>query len=134
MFECVGCGKVCAGRVGRKFCSNACQRRKQQRDLVEAWLATGQGYPASKRGHYVRSFLMLEQRGRCAVCDGPDTWCDRELVFVLDHIDGDADNNVRANLRLVCPNCDSQLTTYKNRNSGRGRYARRQRYASGQSY
>nr|WP_238950618.1 HNH endonuclease [Mycobacterium sp. IDR2000157661] len=32
----------------------------------------------------------------------------------MDHIDGDADNNRRENLRLICPNCD-----------------RRQRYAAG---
>lgn len=32
------------------------------------------------------------------------------------HIDGDASNNFRDNLRLVCPNCDSQLDTYKSRN------------------
>ncbi|WP_248583277.1 HNH endonuclease [Nocardioides sp. InS609-2] len=134
MYECLGCGVVGAGRVGRKFCSNACQRRKQQRDLVDEWLATGQAFPASKRGHYVRSFLMGEQAGRCAVCACPHTWCGQELVFVLDQVDGDSGNNARANLRLVCPNCDSQLPTYKNRNNGRGRHARRLRYAGGQSY
>ena len=41
---------------------------------------------------------------------------------------------VRENLRLVCPNCDSQLPTYKSRNRGSGRHSRRQRYRDGQSY
>lgn len=59
---------------------------------------------------------------------------EQELIFVLDHIDGDASNNLRVNLRLVCPNCDSQLPTYKNRNRGNGRAWRRQRYADGKSY
>lgn len=53
---------------------------------------------------------------------------------MLDHIDGDSTNNRRDNLRLVCPNCDSQLPTYKNRNHGKGRHARRVRYANGKSY
>jgi hypothetical protein len=58
----------------------------------------------------------------------------RPLVLVLDHIDGNSENNRRDNLRLVCPNCDSQLPTFKMRNKGKGRYSRRQRYAEGRSY
>jgi hypothetical protein len=64
----------------------------------------------------------------------PEEWQGRPLAFVLDHIDGDSTNNARANVRLVCPNCDSQLPTYKSRNRGRGRSSRRQRYAARQSY
>lgn len=40
----------------------------------------------------------------------------KPLVFVLDHIDGDAANNHFENLRMVCPNCDSQLPTFKSKN------------------
>lgn len=56
------------------------------------------------------------------------------LALVLDHIDGNPDNNHRDNLRLVCPNCDSQLPTFKSRNRGNGRSFRRQRYHEGKSY
>lgn len=45
-------------------------------------------------------------------------WNSKELHFILDHIDGDATNNTRNNLRLICPNCDSQLDIYKSRNIG----------------
>lgn len=54
--------------------------------------------------------------------------------MVIDHINGDATDNRRENLRLLCPNCDSQLPTFKSRNRGFGRHYRSQRYASGQSY
>ena len=57
-----------------------------------------------------------------------------EGVDILDHVDGDASNNRRENLRLVCPNCDSQLPTFKARNRGNGQAWRRQRYADGKSY
>jgi hypothetical protein len=80
------------------------------------------------------STIFEDQRGCCAICGCPATWNDTELRFVLDHIDGDASNNHRENLRLICPNCDSQLPTYKSRNRGRGRAWRKQRYADGKSY
>lgn len=72
---------------------------------------------------YKRYFLE-EQNYKCAICGMSTIWNNKPLVFVLDHIDGNADNNCRSNLRLVCPNCDSQLDTYKskNKNSARSKY------------
>lgn len=32
------------------------------------------------------------------------------------HLDGHSNNNGRSNLRLICPNCDSQLETFKSKN------------------
>lgn len=102
--------------------------------MLLRWLATGVGVLNSAPGHYIREYLREQQDGRCAICDMLAQWNGLPLVLVLDHIDGDADNNRRDNLRLVCPNCDSQLPTYKARNKGRGRAWRRERYANGQSY
>jgi hypothetical protein len=63
-----------------------------------------------------------------------DNWNGAHLAMIIDHIDGDATNDSRMNLRLICPNCDSQLPTYKAKNRGNGRYYRRQRYADGKSF
>lgn len=49
-------------------------------------------------------------------------------MFVLEHIDGNADNNSRINLRLVCPNCDSQLATFKSKNKHSARHSARAKY------
>lgn len=71
-----------------------------------------------------KKYFLKEQNNKCAICGITNLWQDKPLIFVLDHIDGNADNNSRDNLRLVCPNCDSQLPTYKskNKNSARKKY------------
>lgn len=134
MFTCLGCDGEFRGPSWRSYCSNACQFLARQAVLVEAWLSTGQANIAGNRTHYVRRYLLAQQEHRCALCASQQYWQGEPLVFVLDHIDGDAENNRRENLRMVCPHCDSQLPTYKSRNRGKGRHARRQRYADGKSY
>lgn len=89
---------------------------------------------AGNRRHYIRLHLFAEQSGLCAICGSNDDWMGLPLAFVVDHVDGNASNNRRENLRLVCPNCDSQLPTFKSRNRGSGRAWRRQRYVDGKSY
>ena len=74
---------------------------------------------------YFKKDILKEQDGKCDICKIEDNWNNKKLVFVLDHIDGDASNNKRDNLRCVCPNCDSQLDTYKSKNKNS---ARKDRY------
>ena len=71
-----------------------------------------------------KKYFLEEQEHCCAICGMKDEWNGKQLIFVLDHIDGDADNNNRDNLRLICPNCDSQLDTFKSKNkkSARAKY------------
>jgi len=134
VMTCLGCGATFEGHSARVFCNNACQQAHRRRRLLEIWLETGTCGGMSHQGHYVRDYLYEQQVGCCAICGMADVWNGVSLVLVLDHVDGDPTNNRRENLRLVCPNCDSQLPTYKARNRGRGRHYRRQRYADGKSY
>lgn len=132
--SCLGCGATLTKRHQKSFCSNRCQRATERESNVARWLETGVAQPGTGIGHYVRLHLLDAQGSACAICGCPTTWQGRELRLVLDHVDGDSGNNQRANLRLVCPNCDSQLPTFKARNRGNGRAWRRQRYTDGKSY
>lgn len=117
-----------------KFCNTSCQRSLERKLAIQSWLSTGDAIVSSNPNHYVRVYIIQEQQYKCAICSGPNVWNNIELRFILDHIDGNSENNHRDNLRLVCPNCDSQLDTYKSKNKGNGRHARKTRYANGQSY
>ncbi len=89
------------------------------------WLDTGAGVYHTGKTHWIRLYILEDQGGVCAICSIPQVWNGKELVFILDHISGDATDHSRENLRLVCPNCDSQLDTYKGRNKGRGKRPKR---------
>ena len=52
----------------------------------------------------------------CQVCGLSDSWQEKKLSLVLDHINGVKKDNRLSNLRFVCPNCDSQLPTFKSKN------------------
>lgn len=60
---------------------------------------------------------------KCSVCSNSE-WMGKSLTLQVDHIDGNAGNNMPDNLRLICPNCHSQTKTFGARNKGKGRKAR----------
>jgi 5-methylcytosine-specific restriction endonuclease McrA len=51
----------------------------------------------------------------CNSCDITE-WKGIKISLELDHIDGDTHNNIRTNLRYLCPNCHSITDTYKGKN------------------
>ena len=76
-----------------------------------------------------KDIILKEQNNKCAICGMTTEWNNKPIVFILDHIDGHASNNKRDNLRCICPNCDSQLDTYKSKNKNGDRHYYRYRYS-----
>jgi hypothetical protein len=125
---CLNCGKEIIKYPGKmnKYCSSKCQQDKQHKDKYELFLSGNEYFQRSNYNCDIfKPEILKEQNGCCDVCGFKGEWNEKKLVFILDHIDGDASNNKRGNLRLVCPNCDSQLPTYKSKNKNS---ARKQRY------
>lgn len=94
---------------------------------------TGKRTLNPEQGYQARNYMLLTKEHKCELC-GLITWKDKEIPLTLDHIDGNYMNISFTNLRLICPNCDAQLPTFKNRNKGKGRHKRRERYSKGLSY
>ena len=54
---------------------------------------------------------------KCSECGLTNTWHGKDLVLVLDHINGIRNDNRIENLRFLCPNCNSQQDTFAGRNN-----------------
>lgn len=52
---------------------------------------------------------------KCLICDIKE-WNGKEIVFHVDHINGDWTNSKIDNLRFLCPNCHSQTETFGSKN------------------
>lgn len=53
---------------------------------------------------------------KCYECGAEPFWNNKPLVMIIDHINGTNNDNRIENLRMLCPNCNSQQDTFSGRN------------------
>lgn len=112
-----------------KFCSNKCQwdyEWKIRKNTIK-WLKRASGAKEARR------FLLDIEGHICKICKLTE-WQSKPIPLVCDHIDGNSENWILDNLRMICCNCDALTITYKSKNKGKGRHSRRERYKQDKSY
>ncbi len=72
-------------------------------------------YGEKNLGSITRKQILIKDRGHKCECCNLELWLDTPITLELDHIDGDNKNNVKENLRLLCPNCHSKTPTWRKR-------------------
>lgn len=95
--------------------SNRGRRFVVKRRLLSEVMVKNSTY---NRGHLKKRLIkdkLLKER--CAICDLTTVWNRQPLVLRLDHINGVNNDHRLSNLRLLCPNCDSQTSTFAGRNN-----------------
>jgi 5-methylcytosine-specific restriction endonuclease McrA len=114
-----------------KYCSKECYTKAiklKQIERYNSWSDLSKLTPST-----LRRYILLVHEHKCQICKNV-LWNNIDIPLVVDHIDGNSENCSKNNFRLICPNCDAQLPTYKGKNRGRGRFSRRRRYKEGKSY
>lgn len=69
-----------------------------------------------------RFYLKKYPQEKCSICGQITEWNNLKLILILDHINGNNHDNREENLRWVCPNCNSQLSTTNARNPFHKKY------------
>lgn len=119
--HCINCQKETHNKY---FCSMLCKNefsKKTTKEKIE------KGKNSSKKSVDVRTIkrYIIETKGhKCEIC-GTSEWMGQKVPLVLDHIDGHHENWTYTNLRIICPNCDHQTSTFGSKNFGNGDPIRR---------
>lgn len=123
--SCLHCGKESNYR-NSSFCSQQCYGFYREELNLQKIITSGIIHP---KGFYhssniARKILTKLHGYKCSICH-LSNWQGKQITLINDHINGIPDDWRIENLRLLCPNCDSQTDTYKGKNKGKGRPQRR---------
>jgi hypothetical protein len=106
-----GSCKICLAPIRAKL--KYCMQHRKSHDIT-LLLTEHQNI---SRQYFKKRLLrngLLENK--CYICEAPPFWREHPMILILDHINGINDDYRLSNLRLLCPNCNSQTPTFSGRN------------------
>ncbi len=104
-----------------KYCSHDCQADYQNQINIQNWKDgkdvgyTGKTVQLKK---WVKRYLHKKANYQCSKCGWKEIHpITNKCPLEVNHIDGDAENCKEENLEVICPNCHSLTSNFRNLNS-----------------
>lgn len=70
-------------------------------------------HPTYSRNHLKERLLKKGiLKNKCEICGLNNIWNNKKIIMILDHVNGISDDHRLENLRMLCPNCNSQQDTF----------------------
>ena len=82
------------------------------KNIKDLCIENGKYHRGGLKRRLIKAGILKEE---CYICKLGKIWQDKPLTLQLDHINGKNTDNRISNLRLLCPNCHSQTSTFSGR-------------------
>lgn len=117
--NCHWCNSPLLKKTSKKYCDIHCQvKYLYMNNFLDWYLELSNSFD----NNALRKHLETRYGHECSNCKITN-WRGFDIVFDVDHINGDSNNNGPDNVRLLCQNCHSQTENFSYKNKGQGRYS-----------